>query len=141
MKTMSINEVLEVYENNDNSGLSWKGLVLKALTYNDIYISVHDSMEWVVSRSRSFKQIREAVESVDGCTLGFWSTKKATKNMFDSTSEERHKVTKKGKTYWHLGYADIILWNDMDESVSDYTYNDYMEMLVANPNYKEKSYA
>jgi len=33
------------------------------------------------------------------------------------------------------------LWNDLDETVSDYTYNDYMELLNRNPNYKEKSYA
>ena len=138
---LSLSEVFELYENNENLGLSWKGLVLKALSYKDIHISVHDSMEWVVSKSRNLGEIVEAVESVDGSCLGFWSTKKATKNMFDKVSEERHKVTKKGKTYWLLGYADIILFNDLDESVSDYTYNDYMEMLVSNPNYKEKSYA
>ena len=138
---LSLSEVFELYENNDNSGLSWKGLVLKALSYKDIYISVHDSMEWVVSKSRNLKEIVEAVESVDGSCLAFWSTKKATKNMFDKDSEERHKMTKDGKTYWHLGYADIILWNDLDETVSDYTYNDYMELLNRNPNYKEKSYA
>ena len=138
---LSLQEVFDTYENPDNSGLSWKGLVLNALSYKDIYISVNDSMEWVVSKSRSFKQIREAVESVDGSTLAFWSTKKATKNMFDKDSEERHKMTYKGKTYWLLGYADIILWNDLDETVSDYTYNDYMELLNRNPNYKEKSYA
>jgi len=138
---LNLSEVFEIYENADNSGLSWKGLVLKALSYKDIYISVHDSMEWVVSKSRSFKQIREAIESVDGSTLAFWSTKKATKNMLDKDSEERHKVVKGNKTYWLLGSAEIILWNDLDETVSDYTYNDYMELLIRNPNYKEKSYA
>jgi hypothetical protein len=138
---LSLSEVFELYENNDNSGLSWKGLVLKALSYKDIYISVHDSMEWVVSKSRNLREIVEAVESVDGSTLAFWSTKKATRNMFDKDSEERHKMTYKGMRYWLLGYADIILFNDLDESVSDYTYNDYMELLVSNPNYKEKSYA
>ena len=138
---LSLSEVFELYENNENSGLSWKGLVLKALSYKDIYISVHDSMEWVVSKSRNLREIVEAVESVDGSTLAFWSTKKATKDMLDKDSEERHNMTYKGMRYWHLGYADIILWNDLDETVSDYTYNDYMELLVSNPNYKEISYA
>ena len=137
---LSLNEVFELYENNENSGLSWKGVILKALSYKDIYISVHDSMEWVVSKSRNLREIVEAVESVDGSCLAFWSTKKATKNMLDKDSEERHKMEKEGKAYWLLGYADIILWNDLDESVSDYTYNDYMKLLVSNPNYKEKSY-
>lgn len=138
---LTLSEVFKLYENKDNQGLSWKGLVLKALSYKDIYISVNDSMEWVVSKSRNLKDIIEAVESVDESVLCFWSTKKATKNMFDKDSEERHKVTTDGKTYWMLGYADIILWNELDESVSDYTANDYMELLITNPNYREKSYA
>lgn len=138
---LHIKDVFELYENPDNQGLSWKGLILKALSYGDIHISVHDGEVWEVSKSRDRKKIMDCVQSVDECTLGFWSTKKAVKHMLDKDSEERHKVTVDDKTYWYLGDAYINLWNDLDETVSNYTANDYMELLITNPNYKEKSYA
>lgn len=138
---LHIKDVFDLYENPDNQGLSWKGLILKALSYGDIHISVHDGEVWEVSKSRNMKKIMDCVQSVDECTLGFWSTKKSVKNMLDKDSEERHKVTVDDKTYWHLGEAYISLWNELDETVSDYTANDYMELLITNPNYKEKSYA
>lgn len=131
-------DVLELYEDKDAHYLSWKGMVIKALSYKDVYISVNDSMEWVVSKSRSLKDIREAVESVDDCTLAFWSTKRATKDMLDPTSEDRHSVEKKGKRYWFLGEAYVVLWNDLYDSVSDTTSNQYMDLFCDNPYYVDK---
>jgi len=128
-------DVLDIYENKDNPYYSWKGLVINALSYPDIYISVNDGEEWQVSKSRSFKQIREAIESVDESSLAFWSTKKATKNMFDKDSEERHSSVRDGKRYWLLGYAYVNLFNSLEETVYDSTYNDYLNLLCSNPNY------
>jgi len=131
-------DVLELYEEKDCFFLSWKGMVIKALSYKDVYISVHDGEEWVVSKSRSLKDIREAVESVDDCRLIFWSTKRATKDMLDPNSEERHSVERKGKRYWHLGEAYVVLWNSLYDSVSDTTLNQYMDLFCNNPYYVDK---
>lgn len=135
---LSTSDVLELYEEKDAHYLSWKGMVVKALSYKDVHISVHDGEEYVISKSRSLKDIRDAVESVDDCRLVFWSTKKATEDMFDPTSDERHSVKNKSKRYWHLGEAYVVLWNDLYDSVSDTTSNQYMDLFCNNPYYVDK---
>ena len=137
---LSLSDVFKYYENTDNLYLSWVGTVLQALSYPEIHISVDDGGEWVVSKSRNFDKIAEAIESVDQSTLAFWSTKRATQNMFDKDSPERKCVEVNGKMYWLLGHAYVNLFNSLDESVYDHTANDYLDLFCINPSYKEKNY-
>lgn len=131
---LKLEEVMEVYEGREHPFYSWKGMVLNALA-RGFYLSVHDGEEWVVSKSQSFYAISEAVNSVDDCTIGFWSDKKAFQSMFDETSKERHSMEQDGKRYWHLGEAYVDLWNELYESVSDTSENEYMSLICDNVNY------
>lgn len=139
---LSLSDVFKYYEDKDNRYLSWVGTVLQALSYPEVHISVNDGIdEWALSKTRNFEDIAECIESVDECELAFWSTKRATKNMFDKDSDERHSVEIDGTRYWLLGHAYINLFNSLAESVYDHTANDYMDLFCTNPNYKEKNYA
>lgn len=81
-------------------------LVKNALA-KDLTISVFDEYEWQVKRSSSYKAIKEAIESVDISQLRF-----------------------RDKTGEIVGWALIVLDNDPDCTVSDFTYNKLMHDLT-----------
>jgi hypothetical protein len=125
---------MNIYEGKEHPYYSWKGMVINAIA-RGYYLSVNDGEEWQVSKSQSFYDISEAVNSVDECRIAFWSDKKAFTKMDDETSEERHSVEKDGKRFWLLGGAHVVLWNELHESVSDTTSNEYMSLICDNVNY------
>ena len=127
-------EVLDIYEGDDNPFYSWKGMIINALA-KGYFVSVFDGEEWQVSKSRSFKQIADAILSVDESRVAFWSEWKSFRKLNDESSGERHSVERNGKSYWHLGEAVITLWNDLHDSVSDTTDNEYMDIICENVNY------
>jgi len=122
----SLDNILGIYENKKNPYYGWKGLCLNALS-KGYDISVHDSEEWVLSRSQNMSEIMEAIESVDGCEI----------DIFSSTLVHGYEVEKDedGKDLWFVGWARIITANYYDESVSDFTTMPCMEELVSNPDY------
>lgn len=122
----SLDNILGIYENKKNPYYGWKGLCLNALS-KGYDISVHDSEEWVLSRSQDMTEIMEAIESVDGCEI----------DIFSSTPVHGYEVEKdeNGKDLWFVGWARIITANYYDESVSDFTTMPCMEELVSNPLY------
>ena len=127
----SVSDVLKIYDDKDSPNVSWKGAVLRAFCAGFV-VSVDDGMEWVVSKSDNFEEIRDAVESVDDCVLQFWATNPV---YTDDGKEERHKVTVDGKDYWDIGWMQIILSNEPYEHISDYNVNHFMEWLATNPHY------
>jgi len=126
-KTTTLAEIRDIYEDKKNPYYGWKGLCLNALSMG-YDISVHDSEEWVLSRSQNMTEIMEAIESVDGCEI----------DIFSSKPVEGYKVEKDedGNDLWFVGWARIITANYYEESVSDFTTGKAMEKLVSNPLYK-----
>ena len=126
-KTTTLAEIRDIYEDKKNPYYGWKGLCLNALSMG-YDISVHDSEEWVLSRSQNMTEIMEAIESVDGCEI----------DIFSSKPVEGYNVEKDedGNDLWFVGWARIITANYYEESVSDFTTGKAMEKLVSNPLYK-----
>ena len=81
-------------------------LVKNALA-KDLSVSVFDSEEWQVKRSTSYKAIKNAIESVDISQL----------RLRDKSGEI-------------VGWALIVLDNEDDCTVSDFTYNKLMHDLT-----------
>lgn len=86
--------------------IGYKGIVLNAIE-KGYSISVNDGEEWSTVKSTDYKEIIKDIESVDDCDLNFYD-----------------------KSDKYVGWAKIILCNDYNESVSDYTANDEMESLI-----------
>jgi len=132
MKTISratnfnLGNLLDIYEEKKNPYYGWKGLCLNALSMG-YDISVHDSEEWVLSRSQDMTEIMEAIESVDGCEI----------DIFSSKPVKGYEVEKDedGEDMWFVGWARIIIANYYEESVSDFTTSKAMEEIVSNPLY------
>ena len=126
-KTTTLAEIRDIYEDKKNPYYGWKGLCLNALS-RGYDISVHDSEEWVLSRSQNMTEIMEAIESVDGCEI----------DIFSSKPVEGYEVEmdEDGNYLWFVGWARIITANYYEESVSDFTTSKAMEKLVSNPLYK-----
>jgi len=81
-------------------------LVKNALAKN-LTISVYDGEEWQVKRSSSYKAIKDAIDSVDISQLRF-----------------------RDKSGEIVGWALIVLDNEDDCTVSDFTYNKLMHDLT-----------
>ena len=107
MKTYTLKEVLALYEDNNESGYyyGYKGIVLNAIE-KGYSISVNNGEEWSTDKSTDYMEVIKDIETVDDCDL----------NFFDKSDK-------------YVGWAKIILYNDYNESVSDYTANDEMESL------------
>ena len=108
MKTYTLKEVLALYEDNNESGYyyGYKGIVLNAID-KGYSISVNNGEEWSTDKSTDYIEVIKDIETVDDCDL----------NFFDKSDK-------------YVGWAKIILYNDYNESVSDYTANDEMESLI-----------
>lgn len=81
--------------------------LIKNALAKDLTISVHDGGEWQVKRSTSYKDIKDAIESVDFSEL----------RLRDSNGEQ-------------VGWAQIVLDCEPDCTVSDFTYNKLMHDLT-----------
>ena len=113
MKTYTLKEVLEIYEDNNDSGYyyGYKAVVLNAIE-KGYSISVNNGEEWSTNKSTDYMEVIKDIETVDVCDL----------NFFDKSDK-------------YVGWALIVLGNEYYESISDYTANDEMEALI---NIKEK---
>lgn len=109
MKTYTLKEVLALYEDNNESSYyyGYKGLVLNAID-KGYSVSVNNGEEWSTDKSRDYKEVIKDIETVDECDLHF----------FDKSGER-------------IGWAMVILYNDYNESISDFTANDKMESLMS----------
>jgi hypothetical protein len=81
--------------------------LIKNALAKDLTVSVWDAEEWQVKRSSKYKAIKDAIESVDISQLRFRD--------------------KQGEI---VGWALIVLDNDDDCTVSDFTYNQLMHELT-----------
>lgn len=80
-------------------------LIKHAINDKGFTVSVFDTEEWAVKRSTSYKAIKEAIEAVGMAEL-----------VFRDAEGER------------TGWAHIVLMgNAPDETVSDFTANEWME--------------
>tara|TARA_R110000772_G_scaffold258830_1_gene376200 strand:+ start:309 stop:674 length:366 start_codon:yes stop_codon:yes gene_type:complete len=113
MKTYTLKEVLALYEDNNESGYyyGYKAVVLNAIekgysiSVSNILENPDDNLKEI--RSTDYKKVIKEIEEWDNCDL----------NFFD-------------KSYKYVGWAKVILYNDYNTSVSDYTANDEMESLI-----------
>jgi len=91
---------------NHGTTASYKKLVRNILKTTGNTVSVWDGEEWQVKRSVSYKAIIEAIESVEEAQI----------RIRNAEGSE-------------IGWALIIPCLDNDETVADYTDNDFMHSL------------
>ena len=93
---------------NHGTTASYKKLVRNILKTTGNTVSVWDGEEWQVKRSVSYKAIIDAIESV-----------------------EEAQIRVRNAEGSEIGWALIIPCLDAEETVADYTANDYMNSLEA----------
>lgn len=92
--------------------------LIKYALANNATVSVHDSEEWTVKRSTSYKEIKDCIESVDMSDL----------------------LVRDGETKESLGWAGVVLERNQNPEQSVYDYEITPFMKAWDEQYKADNY-